>query len=85
MLSKVAPKRLHRVIIMLVALVALVAFVFVMEYLQVEVSRVGIFIFFFASGVVLGILGLEVISIMKDRREIIDSVKIINNAVLECE
>lgn len=85
MLSKVVPKRLHRIIIMLVALVALVAFVFVMEHLQVEASRVGIFIFFFTSGVVLGILGLEVISIMKDRREIIDSVKIINNAVLECE
>lgn len=82
MLSKVVPKRSHRVIIMLVALVALVALFFVMVSLQV--SNVG-FIWLSALGVVLGILGLEVISIMKARREIINSVKIINNAVLECK
>lgn len=79
MLSKV-PKV---VTLLPIVLVALIALPFIVDFSDIGDTITTIW--FFTLSTVLGILGLQVISIIKARREIINSVKIINNAVLECE
>lgn len=77
-----AIKSAKAVTLLPIVLVALIALPFIVDFNDIGDTITTIW--FLTLSTVLGILGLQVISITKVRREIINSVKIINNAVLEC-